>query len=180
MAAGLCFSHYPLLFSGPCRSTHPHHCTETHSFSLLTFLPLCYASICTQWNLSTTNIRDLSVKSSEIRRLRCRAWTDIVRPTQIIDSTLCLHVLGVFWCLRPLSTPPKSSATTAGHPSRLVAMPTETLAPALPDSKAAGSATPFSSTVPLRILNKGPDYFRRQVLLHYFRISCMRVITTIC
>lgn len=64
----------------------------------------------------------------------------------------------------PRVDPPTPVATTADHPNRLVAMPTETLTPALPDSKAAGPATPFSSTVPLRILNKGPEYFRRQVL----------------
>lgn len=63
----------------------------------------------------------------------------------------------------PSTNPLSPPATTAGHPRRLVAMPTETLAPALPDSKAAGSATPFGASVPLRILNKGPDYFRRQV-----------------
>ncbi|CAF90755.1 unnamed protein product, partial [Tetraodon nigroviridis] len=52
-------------------------------------------------------------------------------------------------------------------------MPTETLAPALPDSKAPGPATPFSSTVPLRILNKGPDYFRRQVEPNPKRLSAV-------
>ncbi|XP_031730757.1 protein FAM110B [Anarrhichthys ocellatus] len=52
-------------------------------------------------------------------------------------------------------------------------MPTETLAPALPDSKAAGPATAFSSTVPLRILNKGPDYFRRQVEPNPKRLSAV-------
>ncbi|KAK2895813.1 protein FAM110B [Channa argus] len=52
-------------------------------------------------------------------------------------------------------------------------MPTETLAQALPDSKGGGSATPFSSTVPLRILNKGPDYFRRQVEPNPKRLSAV-------
>uniref|UniRef100_A0A8C2X3I2 Protein FAM110B n=1 Tax=Cyclopterus lumpus TaxID=8103 RepID=A0A8C2X3I2_CYCLU len=52
-------------------------------------------------------------------------------------------------------------------------MPTETLAPALPDSKAAGPATAFSSAVPLRILNKGPDYFRRQVEPNPKRLSAV-------
>ncbi|KAK2844040.1 hypothetical protein Q5P01_010699 [Channa striata] len=52
-------------------------------------------------------------------------------------------------------------------------MPTETLAQALPDSKAGGSATPFSSSVPLRILNKGPDYFRRQVEPNPKRLSAV-------
>ncbi|XP_029309123.1 protein FAM110B [Cottoperca gobio] len=52
-------------------------------------------------------------------------------------------------------------------------MPTETLAPALPDSKVAGPATTFSSTVPLRILNKGPDYFRRQVEPNPKRLSAV-------
>ncbi|TNM98313.1 protein FAM110B isoform X1 [Takifugu flavidus] len=52
-------------------------------------------------------------------------------------------------------------------------MPTETLAPALPDSKAPGPATPFSSAVPLRILNKGPDYFRRQVEPNPKRLSAV-------
>ncbi|XP_047446018.1 protein FAM110B [Mugil cephalus] len=52
-------------------------------------------------------------------------------------------------------------------------MPTETLAPALPDSKAAGPATHFGSTVPLRILNKGPDYFRRQVEPNPKRLSAV-------
>ncbi|XP_051944091.1 protein FAM110B [Hippocampus zosterae] len=52
-------------------------------------------------------------------------------------------------------------------------MPTETLSPALPDSKAAGTATPFGSTVPLRILNKGPDYFRRQVEPNPKRLSAV-------
>ncbi|XP_068196022.1 protein FAM110B isoform X3 [Antennarius striatus] len=41
-------------------------------------------------------------------------------------------------------------------------MPTETLPPVLPESKATGPMTPFSSSVPLRILHKGPEYFRRQ------------------
>uniref|UniRef100_A0A3Q3GH09 Protein FAM110B n=1 Tax=Kryptolebias marmoratus TaxID=37003 RepID=A0A3Q3GH09_KRYMA len=52
-------------------------------------------------------------------------------------------------------------------------MPTETLAPALPDSKATGPTTPFSSTVPLRILNKGPEYFRRQVDPNPKRLSAV-------
>ncbi|CAN9502872.1 unnamed protein product [Ophioblennius macclurei] len=52
-------------------------------------------------------------------------------------------------------------------------MPTETLAPALPDSKAASPAAQFSSTVPLRILNKGPDYFRRQVEPNPKRLSAV-------
>lgn len=52
-------------------------------------------------------------------------------------------------------------------------MPTETLAPALPDSKAASPAAPFSSAVPLRILNKGPDYFRRQVEPNPKRLSAV-------
>ncbi|KAM9718435.1 LOW QUALITY PROTEIN: protein FAM110B-like [Menidia menidia] len=52
-------------------------------------------------------------------------------------------------------------------------MPTETLAPALPDSKATGPAAPFSSAIPLRILNKGPDYFRRQVDPNPKRLSAV-------
>ncbi|XP_077581102.1 protein FAM110B [Stigmatopora nigra] len=52
-------------------------------------------------------------------------------------------------------------------------MPTETLAPGLPDSKAAGAATAFTSAVPLRILNKGPDYFRRQVEPNPKRLSAV-------
>ncbi|XP_028988354.1 protein FAM110B isoform X2 [Betta splendens] len=53
-------------------------------------------------------------------------------------------------------------------------MPTETLASALPDSKASGPATPFSTpTVPLRILNKGPEYFRRQVEPNPKRLSAV-------
>ncbi|KAM8839044.1 protein FAM110B isoform 1-T2 [Synchiropus picturatus] len=52
-------------------------------------------------------------------------------------------------------------------------MPTETLAQALPDSKGAGPTTPFSSTVPLRILNKGPEYFRRQVEPNPKRLSAV-------
>ncbi|XP_011484675.1 protein FAM110B-like [Oryzias latipes] len=52
-------------------------------------------------------------------------------------------------------------------------MPTETLAPNLPDSKATGPATPLSATVPLRILNKGPDYFRRQVDPNPKRLSAV-------
>ncbi|XP_061925648.1 protein FAM110B-like [Entelurus aequoreus] len=52
-------------------------------------------------------------------------------------------------------------------------MPTETLAAALADSKAAGGAAPFSSAVPLRILNKGPDYFRRQVEPNPKRLSAV-------
>lgn len=72
-------------------------------------------------------------------------------------------------CFGGSPVPPPSAVqavlivTTAGHHSRFVAMPTETLAPALPDSKATGPTAPFSSAVPLRILNKGPEYFRRQV-----------------
>ncbi|XP_029381141.1 protein FAM110B [Echeneis naucrates] len=52
-------------------------------------------------------------------------------------------------------------------------MPTETVAPALTDSKAAGPTAPFSSAVPLRILNKGPDYFRRQVEPNPKRLSAV-------
>uniref|UniRef100_A0A1A8EKP6 Protein FAM110B n=2 Tax=Nothobranchius korthausae TaxID=1143690 RepID=A0A1A8EKP6_9TELE len=52
-------------------------------------------------------------------------------------------------------------------------MPTEALTPALPDSKATGPPVPFSSTVPLRILNKGPDYFRRQVDPNPKRLSAV-------
>ncbi|XP_013869289.1 protein FAM110B isoform X2 [Austrofundulus limnaeus] len=52
-------------------------------------------------------------------------------------------------------------------------MPTETLAPALPDSKATGPTAPFSSAVPLRILNKGPEYFRRQVDPNPKRLSAV-------
>lgn len=80
----------------------------------------------------------------------------------------------------PSINPPAPTATTAGHPSRLVAMPTETLAPVLPDSKAAGPATHFGSSVPLRILNKGPDYFRRQVLLHCLVGSALCVCMCAC
>lgn len=82
-------------------------------------------------------------------------------------------------CFGGPSAPPPSvdspvlAATTAGPPSRLVAMPTETLAPALPDSKAPGPTAPFSSAVPLRILNKGPDYFRRQVEPNPKRLSAV-------
>ncbi|XP_068605332.1 protein FAM110B [Brachionichthys hirsutus] len=52
-------------------------------------------------------------------------------------------------------------------------MPTETMTPVLPDNKAAGLVTPFSSSVPLRILNKGPDYFRRQVDPNPKRLSAV-------
>ncbi|XP_035490613.1 protein FAM110B isoform X1 [Scophthalmus maximus] len=52
-------------------------------------------------------------------------------------------------------------------------MPTETLASDLPDSKAAGPAAAFGSAVPLRILNKGPDYFRRQVEPNPKRLSAV-------
>ncbi|XP_058489546.1 protein FAM110B isoform X2 [Solea solea] len=52
-------------------------------------------------------------------------------------------------------------------------MPTETLPPDLPDSKATGSAAAFGSAVPLRILNKGPDYFRRQVEPNPKRLSAV-------
>lgn len=53
-------------------------------------------------------------------------------------------------------------------------MPTETLAPpSLADSKAPGPAPPFGSSVPLRILNKGPDYFRRQVEPNPKRLSAV-------
>ncbi|XP_056453511.1 protein FAM110B-like [Gadus chalcogrammus] len=52
-------------------------------------------------------------------------------------------------------------------------MQTEALAPALADSKAPGPPAPFSSAVPLRILNKGPDYFRRQVEPNPKRLSAV-------
>ncbi|XP_028327701.1 protein FAM110B [Gouania willdenowi] len=52
-------------------------------------------------------------------------------------------------------------------------MPTETLPPPLPDSKAAVPPAPFSSAVPLRILNKGPEYFRRQVEPNPKRLSAV-------
>uniref|UniRef100_A0A8C6SCP1 Protein FAM110B n=1 Tax=Neogobius melanostomus TaxID=47308 RepID=A0A8C6SCP1_9GOBI len=53
-------------------------------------------------------------------------------------------------------------------------MPTETLAPpSLADSKAPGPAPPFGASVPLRILNKGPDYFRRQVEPNPKRLSAV-------
>ncbi|KAM6918885.1 protein FAM110B [Xenentodon cancila] len=52
-------------------------------------------------------------------------------------------------------------------------MPTETLAPALQDSKASGPPTAFGAAVPLRILNKGPDYFRRQVDPNPKRLSAV-------
>ncbi|XP_036411417.1 protein FAM110B-like [Megalops cyprinoides] len=51
-------------------------------------------------------------------------------------------------------------------------MPTETLQT---DSmvKPAGQATSFASAVPLRILNKGPDYFRRQAEPNPKRLSAV-------
>ncbi|XP_035026128.1 protein FAM110B [Hippoglossus stenolepis] len=52
-------------------------------------------------------------------------------------------------------------------------MPTEALPQDLPDSKAAGPATAFNSAVPLRILNKGPDYFRKQVEPNPKRLSAV-------
>ncbi|XP_042184598.1 protein FAM110B-like [Oncorhynchus tshawytscha] len=51
-------------------------------------------------------------------------------------------------------------------------MPTETLTP-LADSKPPGHGAAFASTVPLRILNKGPDYFRRQVEPNPKRLSAV-------
>lgn len=72
----------------------------------------------------------------------------------------------------PSLDPP--TCITAAPPSHLVAMPTETLAPpSLADSKAPGPAAPFGSSVPLRILNKGPDYFRRQVEPNPKRLSAV-------
>ncbi|XP_033838540.1 protein FAM110B [Periophthalmus magnuspinnatus] len=53
-------------------------------------------------------------------------------------------------------------------------MPTETLAPpSLADNKAPGPAPPFGASVPLRILNKGPDYFRRTVEPNPKRLSAV-------
>ncbi|XP_038133302.1 protein FAM110B [Cyprinodon tularosa] len=52
-------------------------------------------------------------------------------------------------------------------------MPTETLAPPLPGSKSAGPTATFSSAVPLRILNKGPEYFRRQAEPNPNRLSAV-------
>ncbi|KAG7455141.1 hypothetical protein MATL_G00253350, partial [Megalops atlanticus] len=49
-------------------------------------------------------------------------------------------------------------------------MPIETLQT---DSKPAGPASSFASAVPLRILNKGPDYFRRQVDPNPKRLSAV-------
>ncbi|XP_026883117.2 protein FAM110B [Electrophorus electricus] len=49
-------------------------------------------------------------------------------------------------------------------------MPTETLQP---DSKSAGPGGGFASAVPLRILNKGPDYFRRQAEPNPKRLSAV-------
>lgn len=70
--------------------------------------------------------------------------------------------------------PPSIHPVTAAPPTpRPVAMPTETLAPALADCKASGPAPAFNSTVPLRILNKGPDYFRRQVEPNPKRLSAV-------
>lgn len=72
----------------------------------------------------------------------------------------------------PSLDPP--TCITAAPPAHLVAMPTETLAPpSLADSKAPGPAPPFGSSVPLRILNKGPDYFRRQVEPNPKRLSAV-------
>ncbi|XP_061586894.1 protein FAM110B [Cololabis saira] len=53
-------------------------------------------------------------------------------------------------------------------------MPTETLAPPLQDSKGPGPPAAFGApAVPLRILNKGPDYFRRQVDPNPKRLSAV-------
>uniref|UniRef100_A0A8C2D708 Protein FAM110B n=1 Tax=Cyprinus carpio TaxID=7962 RepID=A0A8C2D708_CYPCA len=49
-------------------------------------------------------------------------------------------------------------------------MPTETLQA---DSKPAGQGGAFASAVPLRILNKGPDYFRRQTEPNPKRLSAV-------
>ncbi|XP_067110004.1 protein FAM110B isoform X1 [Osmerus mordax] len=51
-------------------------------------------------------------------------------------------------------------------------MPTETVAP-LPDSKPPSPGAAFASAVPLRILNKGPDYFRRQIEPNPKRLSAV-------
>ncbi|KAK6302547.1 hypothetical protein J4Q44_G00269020 [Coregonus suidteri] len=51
-------------------------------------------------------------------------------------------------------------------------MPTETL-PLLADSKPTGPGAAFVSAVPLRILNKGPEYFRRQVEPNPKRLSAV-------
>ncbi|XP_029581794.1 protein FAM110B-like [Salmo trutta] len=51
-------------------------------------------------------------------------------------------------------------------------MPTETL-PSLADSKPTGPGAAFVSAVPLRILNKGPEYFRRQVETNPKRLSAV-------
>lgn len=80
--------------------------------------------------------------------------------------------------MTPPSLDPPRTCTTAAPPARhrphLVAMPTETLAPpSLADSKAPGPAPPFGASVPLRILNKGPDYFRRQVEPNPKRLSAV-------
>ncbi|KAM6948899.1 LOW QUALITY PROTEIN: protein FAM110B [Aplochiton taeniatus] len=53
-------------------------------------------------------------------------------------------------------------------------MPSESLAPPpLADSKGPGPGTPFPTAVPLRILNKGPEYFRRQVEPNPKRLSAV-------
>ncbi|CAL1580568.1 unnamed protein product [Knipowitschia caucasica] len=53
-------------------------------------------------------------------------------------------------------------------------MPTEALAPpSLADNKAPGPAPPFGAAVPLRILNKGPEYFRRTVEPNPKRLSAV-------
>ncbi|XP_028974907.1 protein FAM110B [Esox lucius] len=51
-------------------------------------------------------------------------------------------------------------------------MPTETLPP-LADSKPAGPGVALTSAVPLRILNKGPEYFRRQAEPNPKRLSAV-------
>ncbi|XP_062373227.1 protein FAM110B [Sardina pilchardus] len=49
-------------------------------------------------------------------------------------------------------------------------MPTETLQP---DGKSASQGAAYASAVPLRILNKGPDYFRRQTEPNPKRLSAV-------
>ncbi|XP_028834424.1 protein FAM110B-like [Denticeps clupeoides] len=80
-------------------------------------------------------------------------------------------------CLSPgpkLTAPPSTTAATGRpahhHHHNTITMPTETLQA---DSKSPAQGASFASAVPLRILNKGPDYFRRQTEQNPKRLSAV-------
>lgn len=101
-----------------------------------------------------------------------RAGDEALPPPLTLGSGPSAALCAARTCVCPAHPEARTRASTTAAGERVPAMPTESLQTGSMVKPVSPAGT-FTSAVPLRILNKGPDYFRRQAEPNPKRLSAV-------